>query len=213
MKSYIDFLKSKIDIAPDAGILDISPDEVNPILKPHERDTVLWMVRGGRRANFSSFGLGKTLEQLEACRLLVKHAGGRALIVLPLGVKQEFAHDAVQLLGIPAPQYVRNMAEIRAATGDVLLTNYERVRDGDIDPTYFTVCSLDEASTLRSYGSKTYQRFLDIFRGVKYKFVNTATPAPNRFKELIHYAGFLEIMDTGQPSRVSSSATAAKPTT
>jgi hypothetical protein len=33
---------------------------------------------------------------------------------------------------------------------------------------------------------------------VPYRFVATATPSPNRFKELIHYAGFLGIMDTGQ---------------
>jgi hypothetical protein len=33
---------------------------------------------------------------------------------------------------------------------------------------------------------------------VRFKFVATATPSPNRFKELIHYAGFLGIMDTGQ---------------
>ena len=36
------------------------------------------------------------------------------------------------------------------------------------------------------------------FKGVKYKLTNTATPSPNRYKELIHYAGFLEVMDTGQ---------------
>ena len=58
--------------------------------------------------------------------------------------------------------------------------------------------TLDEAATLRSFGSKTYQVFLDKFKGVRYKLVNTATPSPNRYKELIHYAGFLEIMDTGQ---------------
>ena len=57
---------------------------------------------------------------------------------------------------------------------------------------------LDEAAVLRSFGSKTYQTFLDKFRGVQYKFVLTATPDPNKYKELIHYAGYLEIMDTGQ---------------
>ncbi len=31
-----------------------------------------------------------------------------------------------------------------------------------------------------------------------YKLVATATPSPNRYKELIHYAGYLEVMDTGQ---------------
>ena len=78
------------------------------------------------------------------------------------------------------------------------MTNYERVRDGDIDPTRFTAVALDEASVLRSFGSKTYQTFLPKFQGVKYKLVSTATPSPNRYKELIHYAGYLEIMDTGQ---------------
>jgi len=57
---------------------------------------------------------------------------------------------------------------------------------------------LDEASVLRSYGSKTYQDFLLKFKGVEFKFVCTATPSPNKYKELIHYGGYLEIMDTGQ---------------
>jgi DNA modification methylase len=95
------------------------------------------------------------------------------------------------------PPYVRNMAEIHASTANILLTNYERVRDGDIDPRYFTVCCLDEAAALRDYGSDTYQTFLPKFKGVKYKFVFTAMPSPNKYKELIHYAGFLEILDTG----------------
>jgi DNA modification methylase len=72
------------------------------------------------------------------------------------------------------------------------------VRDGNIDPKTFLVTSLDEASVLRSFGSKTYQTFLDKFKGVQYKFVATATPSPNKYKELIHYAGYLEILDTGQ---------------
>jgi len=33
---------------------------------------------------------------------------------------------------------------------------------------------------------------------VEYKLVATATPSPNKYKELIHYGGYLEIMDTGQ---------------
>lgn len=84
------------------------------------------------------------------------------------------------------------------AESPIVLTNYERVRDGDIDPRRFTATSLDEASVLRDFGSKTYQTFLEKFRGVQYKLVCTATPSPNRYKELIHYAGYLEVMDTGQ---------------
>lgn len=193
---YMDFLESKVELAPESGI-EVSPDEVNPLLKPHQRDAVLWALKGGRRALFESFGLGKTMQEIEFCRLAVKNEGGKALIVLPLGVKQEFTKDAKKL-GISAPEYVRNMDEVNHAAGDILITNYERVRDGDIDPAFFTATSLDEASVLRSFGSKTYQTFLDKFKGVRFKLVATATPSPNRYKELIHYAGYLEVMDTGQ---------------
>ena len=197
-KEYDEFLASKIDIAEDTGF-DISPDELNPVLLPHQRDSVVWALHGGRRALFQSFGLGKTVEQLEWCRMVCRHTGGRALIILPLGVKQEFMKDALRLLKWDAaPPYVRTDAEADAAEGAILLTNYERVRDGDIQPNRFTAVSLDEASVLRSYGSKTYQEFTRLLRGVEYKLVCTATPSPNRYKELIHYAGYLEIMDTGQ---------------
>lgn len=50
---------------------------------------------------------------------------------------------------------------------------------------------------LRSYGSKTFQEFLPLFAKVAFKLVATATPSPNRYKELIHYSGFLGVMDTG----------------
>lgn len=194
---YLDFLKSKIKLAPESGF-EVDPEELSPALKPHQRASVLWALKGGRRALFQSFGLGKTVEQLEFCRLVVKHQGGKALIVLPLGVRQEFARDAERLLNMETPEYVRTMEEVWAAKGNILMTNYERVRDGDIDPAQFMATSLDEASVLRSFGSKTYQTFLDKFRGVRYKLVNTATPSPNKYKELIHYAGYLEVMDTGQ---------------
>lgn len=197
MQPYLDFLKSKVVVAPESGI-DASADDLHPTLKPHQRDAVLWALKGGRRALFASFGLGKTIMQLEICRVLVTKIGGKALIVCPLGIKQEFQEDAKNLLGIAPPQYVRTMAEVESSTNNILITNYERVRDGDIDPKYFSVTTLDEASILRSFGSKTYQTFLQLFQGVPYKFVCTATPSPNKFKELIHYGGYLEVMDTGQ---------------
>ncbi|MBQ5642284.1 MAG: DNA methylase N-4 [Bacteroidaceae bacterium] len=194
---YIDFLRSKVQVAPVSGF-EVSAEMLSDCLKPHQKDAVIWALRGGRRALFESFGLGKTIQELEWCRLVAAHEGGQVLIVLPLGVRQEFTRDAEQLLYIAAPVYVRTMAEVKASDAQILMTNYERVRDGDIDPTYFKGVALDEASVLRSYGSKTFQTFMDLFRGVKYKLVATATPSPNRYKELIHYAGYLEVMDTGQ---------------
>lgn len=194
---YIEFLKTKIELAPESGF-EVDRSKINKALKPHQEDAVAWALRGGRRALFESFGLGKTVQEIEFCYQAIKKEGGKALIVLPLGVKQEFTQDAVNVLGYEKPKYVRNMQEVKEASEKILLTNYERVRDGDIDPSYFTATSLDEASVLRSFGSKTYQTFLDKFKSVKYKLVATATPSPNRYKELIHYAGYLEVMDTGQ---------------
>lgn len=194
--TYLEFLKTKIEVAPVSGF-KIDPSDLSPILKPHQRDAVVWALQGGRRALFESFGLGKSVQELEYCRQVIRREGGKALIVLPLGVRQEFKRDAVQLLGMEEPKYITSL-QSADEDGKIYLTNYERVRDGDIDPTAFSACVLDEAAVLRSFGSKTYQTFLPKFKGVKYKLVATATPAPNRLKELIHYAGFLEVMDTGQ---------------
>lgn len=195
--NYREFLESKIELANESGFV-IDKSKINKALKRHQKDAVVWALKGGRRALFESFGLGKTVQEIEFCHQAAEYAGGRALIVCPLGVKQEFTRDAVKVLGYEKPVYVRSMAEVHNTNAQILLTNYERVRDGDIDPAYFTVTSLDEASVLRSFGSKTYQTFLDKFKTVPYKLVATATPSPNRYKELIHYAGYLEIMDTGQ---------------
>lgn len=195
--TYKEFLESKIELATESGFV-VDPEKVNKVLKPHQRDAVVWALKGGRRALFESFGLGKTVQEIEFCHLASEHSCGRALIVLPLGVKQEFTHDAVEVLGYEKPEYCRTMEEVEQSTSQIVLTNYERVRDGDIRPDYFTATSLDEASVLRSFGSKTYQTFLDKFKNVPYKLVATATPSPNKYKELIHYAGYLEVMDTGQ---------------
>ena len=171
---YIEFLKTKIELAVDSGF-EVDRAKINKALKPHQADAVAWALRGGRRALFESFGLGKTVQELEFCHLAAEHENGRALIVLPLGVKQEFTQDAVNVLGYESPRYVRTMEEVKEAKEQILLTNYERVRDGDIDQTYFSATALDEASVLRSFGSKTYQTFLDKFKNVKYKLVATAT--------------------------------------
>lgn len=195
--TYQEFLESKIELAQDSGF-EVNPADINKALKPHQRDAVIWALKGGRRALFESFGLGKTIQEIEFCKQVIDHEGGRALIVLPLGVKQEFTQDAENVLGYDAPVYCRSMEEVESCDSSIVLTNYERVRDGDIRPDYFVATSLDEASVLRSFGSKTYQTFLDKFKNVPYKLVATATPSPNKYKELIHYAGYLEIMDTGQ---------------
>lgn len=199
---YIEFLKNKMAISHNTGF-DINDNELTPSLYPHVKDTVKWALKGGCRAIFSSFGMQKTVTQLEILRLVTVHKGGKALIVCPKRVVVEFMTQAKQHLNMPVA-YVRTMQEVENAAldYDVMITNYERVRDGEdgirINPAYFTATSLDEASCLRDYGSKTYQEFLQRFTPVPFRFVATATPSPNNYVEIIQYAGYLGIMDTGQ---------------
>lgn len=199
MKNYVDFLREKCKFSKALGI-EVDPAEINPHLKDHTRDIVRWAVHGGRRAIFAAFGLHKTATQLEIMRLIGAHESAMRLIVLPLGVRQEFKREIAERFtgdyGMDL-RFIRRDSEIDDER-TVYMTNYESVREGLLNPGLFHAASLDEASVLRSYGSKTYQEFLPLFDGVKYRFVATATPSPNRFKELIHYAGFLGVMDTGQ---------------
>lgn len=207
-KTYDNFLRAKVTLPTEAGF-PCEPHEVNPLLKQHQVAMVCWAVRGGRRALFAAFGLGKSVMQLEIVRITRSKAGGMGLIVIPLGVRQEFYRDAA-MLGIQI-KFVRSHEECTDPDG-IYLTNYESVRDGKLDPTLFTVASLDEASCLRGFGgTKTFREFMALFAGdrktiaqrvrtdgVAYRFVATATPSPNEFIELLAYSAFLGIMDIGQ---------------
>lgn len=43
---YLEFLKSKIEIAKESGF-EIEPSKLNKALKPHQKDAVAWALRGG----------------------------------------------------------------------------------------------------------------------------------------------------------------------
>lgn len=217
---YDSFLSAKIRMAPEGGFA-VTEEEINPILLPHHKAIVIWACAGGRRAIFAAFGLGKTVIQIELMRIVLSRFGGRGLIVIPLGVRQEFRRDAAMLAtgdhpkitdaqraelaawraGRPdrayAVTFIRSIAE--AGETGIYLSNYETVRDGKLDPRQFLAASLDEASCLRGFGgSKTFREFMRLFEGVRFKFVATATPSPNEFIELLAYSAFLEVMDIGQ---------------
>lgn len=206
--SYQEFLNQKVAIAEKIGF-DCNPNECHNFLKPHQKDMVAWAVRGGRRAIFTAFGLGKTVIQLEIARLVLQKSGhANALIVLPLNVKQEFIRDAAKV--DISVKFIRSCSEME---GDgIYLTNYESVRDGKIDTSVFSVVLLDEASCLRGFGgTKTFREFMAVLAGddrrdmsnpvqgdgIPYRFVATATPSPNEFIELLAYSAFLGVMDVG----------------
>lgn len=200
--AYRAFLEAKVVMAKPLGF-EIAEAGLSPWLKPHARKAVQWMLAGGRRAVFASFGLAKTSMQLEACWRALSHlwgegrANARGLIVMPLGVKSEFFRDAgPTCLNIPV-RFVQSTFECFAP--GLYLTNYESFRDGKIDLSGFEVVSLDEAACLRGMGgTKTFRTAANELTNVRFKFVATATPSPNEYIEILAYAEVLGVMDIGQ---------------
>ena len=117
MTDYVNFLKNKMAISTQTGF-DVDEGDLTPTLYPHVKDTVRWAVRGGCRAIFSSFGMQKTVTQLEILRQIVRVKGGCGLVVCPKRVVVEFLTQAKQHLGIEI-SYVRTMDEVRNCTSQI----------------------------------------------------------------------------------------------
>jgi DNA modification methylase len=197
--NYQEFLKTKITVADRSGFV-LDPASLPVSNKPHQTAAVIWAASMGKALIAMSFGLGKTRIQCELAREIYMRTGKPVLVVCPLGVKAQFSVYDGPILGTNW-KYIRNDAEAAAAETPFLLTNYERVRDGNITPAtidQLAAVFLDEGSILRNMGSETSDVFKRVFKHVPYRYVCTATPAPNEFKELIYYAEFLGIMDHGQ---------------
>lgn len=197
--SYRMFIESKINITERSGFA-ITRDEFHPSSSayPHQFDCGRWALNRGRALLALSFGLHKTSIQLQMMQAVHRRTGGKTLIVCPLGAKHQFTKKDGPRLGMTV-HYVTNDKDALAANSPYLITNYERLRDGDISAEFvrdhIAGASLDEGDTLRSLGSKTYQTFCNIFEPVKYRFVATATPDPNGYLEMVNYAVFLGVAE------------------
>jgi hypothetical protein len=193
--TYEEFIEAKRVEAQPRGFEPTVP--FSKVLFPFQVAAILWALRLGCAALFESFGLGKTRQQLEIGRQVCALTGERFLIVAPLGVRGEFEAEA-RALGLEI-RFVRRTSEVDAP--GLYLTNYESVREGKIDPRIFAGASLDEADCLRGMGgTKTFRECMVVFEHmqVRFKFIATATPAPNDYEELLAYAAFLDVMDIGE---------------
>lgn len=192
--NYEQFLKNKIIISEDFGF---EPQDLSQKLHLHQPAIVEWALKGGRRAIFASFGLGKTFMQLEIARQCILKENKPFLIVCPLGVVGEFKRDNSKLQTGFEIEYITDTNEIENYENKIYVTNYERVRKGDIDPSKFSGVSFDEASILRNLKTETTNYVLEHFRKVSYRFVATATPTPNDYIEILNYAEYLGVADRG----------------
>ena len=107
--TYQSFLESKAVVSKQRGMETSA--KLNPALFEFQKDIARWAIRGGNRAVFASFGLGKTLIQIQILSSIMEKRPGPGLIVCPLGVKGEFHRDGERFFGI-VPQYVRTGGEL-----------------------------------------------------------------------------------------------------
>jgi DNA modification methylase len=196
IQNYEQFLKNKVIVSEDFGFT-INEQDVSPSLMPHQKDIVLWALNGGRRAVFASFGLGKSMMQLEIAKQCINKENKPFLIVCPLAVAGEFKRDNGKLNTGYDITYITDTDSIESYQPQIFITNYERVRMGDIDPSKFCGVSFDEASILRNLKTETTNYVIRYFQQVPYRFVATATPTPNDLIEILNYAVFLNVASRG----------------
>jgi hypothetical protein len=150
-------------------------------------------VRKGRMAVFADTGLGKTLIQLAIAENIVRKTNKKVLILTPLAVGYQFLIEA-EKIGIDDIEHTKDGKH----TKKIVICNYERLHY--LDSKDFECVILDESSILKNFDGKIKAQITSFIRKVKYRFLSTATPAPNDFIELgtsseaLGYMGYMDML-------------------
>jgi len=182
---YEAFISDKHFRQPESGFSYKCPDD-SP-LRDYQRATVEWALARGKAAIFKDTGLGKTLDELEFGRAVVRHTQGPVLHLAPLAVGHQINREARQF-GYDT-KIIRSMDDVEDR---ICITNYENLHK--IDFGRFAGIVLDESSIMKGMQGKIRQQLTDGGSVIPYRLSATATPAPNDFMELGTQAEFLGIM-------------------
>ena len=150
-------------------------------------------VKKGRIAAFVDTGLGKTLMQLSIAQNIVQHTNKPVLILTPLAVAFQFLDEAAKI-GIDDIEYSKD----GNFSKKIVISNYERLHY--FDSTDFVGAILDESSILKNFDGKIKNQVNSFVKKIDYRFLSTATPAPNDFIELgtsseaLGYMGYMDML-------------------
>lgn len=198
---YQDYLAGKIKVANKKGI-SIDVNDLHPSTKPHQKSIIKWALSLGAALIGADAGLGKTHIGIETMRMLYLKFGGKYLVVTELGAADTWVDQDPEVgegarLGVQM-EYITTTQQAMDSSCWIVVTNYERVRNGDIDFGQFNGVWLDEDNYLKNMASETTDQLHKQLKKVQFKYVATATPAPNEVLELINYAHVMGICDRGQ---------------
>ena len=113
---YEEFLRNKSQVS---GMSGFEPTFMPEVMFPFQKHLTEWAVRKGRAAIFADCGLGKTLMSLVWAENVVRHTGGKVLILAPLAVAPQTLREATKF-GLEIHHSRDGMAR-----GSITVSNYE----------------------------------------------------------------------------------------
>ena len=185
---YSEFIQSKRHSVGEFGFdANFIPD----IAFDFQRHVIEKAVKKGRIAVFLDTGLGKTLVQLSIAQNVVNHTNKKVLILTPLAVAFQFILEA-EKIGVDDVEYSKDGKHIKK----IVVCNYERLHY--FDHSDFECVILDESSILKNFDGKIKNQITAFIKKIPYRFLSTATPAPNDYVEFgtsSEALGYLPYMD------------------
>mgnify|MGYP001562674624 CR=1 FL=1 len=172
--SYAAFVDAKRHYGADSGF---APTYLPAYLYDFQRALVEWACVRGRAALFADCGLGKTPMQLAWAENVVRHTGGRVLILAPLAVAHQTVREG-EKFGVDVER--SHHGELNGRR--IVVANYQRLHH--FSPADFVGVVLDESSILKSFDGTTRGAVTEFMRTVPYRLLATATAAPNDYIEL-----------------------------
>jgi len=185
---YKDFLEAKRH---SIGNFGFNATFIPEIAFDFQKYVIEKAVKKGRIAVFADTGLGKTLIQLSIAQNIVEHTNKKVLILTPLAVAFQFILEA-EKIGVGDIEYSKDGKH----TKKIVICNYERLHY--FDSSDFECVILDESSILKNFNGKIKWHVTDFVKKIPYRFLSTATPAPNDYIEFgtsSEALGYLPYMD------------------
>ncbi len=171
--NYTEFLEQKKHSIGNSGF---EANYIPEIAFDFQKFIIEKAVRKGRIAVFADTGLGKTLIQLAIAKNVIQHTNKKVLILTPLAVAFQFILEA-EKLGIDDIEYSKDGKH----TKKIVICNYERLHYFNSED--FVGVILDESSILKNFDGAIKWNVTQFCKKIPYRFLSTATPAPNDYIE------------------------------
>jgi len=186
---YSDFVRQKSQITDGFGFV---PKYIPNFLYDFQSSLCEYAIEKGRSAIFADCGLGKTPMELVCAENVVRHTNRPVLFLTPLAVVGQVLKES-EKFGIEA-----HRSSGQAKPG-INVANYEKLHLFNRHDFAAVIC--DESSILKNFDGCIKDAVTEFMREMRYRFLFTATAAPNDFVELgtsseaLGYLGHMDMLN------------------